>query len=233
MDYPGNFDTPAFPAGKRIATSRLMGTVALVLFFLIACATAGLLWAANSMRTTPFLITIDRVSGTWRVVDTNAHRADEYNMLDAVQESVVSNFAASWFSISSDTAENNDIWRKCEPDSCTGAETLGYTGRACAIACGGADKVFGKFSDSVMPNYVMRSAGGEVWTPQTDTLKVTKMSTASKTQGGTWRVHGYVHSNINGDFGVIAFVRVERDTTKYPMSLGYYVSDFNAYRLKQ
>ena len=48
--------------------------------------------------------------------------------------------------------------------------------------------------------------------------------------GGTWIVRTSVRSNLNGDFDVIAYVKIARDMERYPQTLGFYVTEFNAYR---
>lgn len=231
MDYPGNFDTPAFPAGRRIAISRFMGTAALVLFFLIICACGLVLWASDSVRINPVLITINKYTGVWRVVERSPQRVVTDNPLNAMQESVVANFALNWFSISSSATDNTAAWGKCADSVCTGAETMSHAGRKCGIYCAASDRVYMNFSDNVMPNYALRSNAGEVWTILRESVQITPLE-SPKPNGGVWQIYGRVWSNINGEFPVVAFARTARDTTRYPMTLGYFISDFNAYRLR-
>ena len=39
-----------------------------------------------------------------------------------------------------------------------------------------------------------------------------------------------MRSNLNGDFDVIAYVKIARDAQRYPQTLGFYVAEFNAFR---
>ena len=66
----------------------------------------------------------------------------------------------------------------------------------------------------------------------TDTIQITPVGGRDMQNGGIWRVQASVWSNINASFDVVAFVRVARAAGKYPMTMGYYVTDFNAYRIK-
>lgn len=49
--------------------------------------------------------------------------------------------------------------------------------------------------------------------------------------GGTWRITATVQSNISGAIDIIAFAKIARNTSSYPQTLGYYVADFNAYKI--
>ncbi len=230
MDYPGNFDTAAFPAGRRIAISRFMGTAALVLFFLIICTCGLLLWAVRSVRVEPFLISIDRATAQWSVIGRSTAASIKYSTTHTVQEALVGNFAANWFLITTNSAANDAAWKECNTATCTGAEVLAHTSNECAIFCGAGGKVYEHFTETVMPNYVLRAAAGETWTLLDESLQVTPQSEIDD-KGGAWRVYGRVWSSISGEFTVVAFARVSRDVMNYPMTMGYYISDFNAYRL--
>ena len=48
LKYPDNFDTPTFPAGPRIALSRVMAIAIMVVFALIIVAGGMILWASRS-----------------------------------------------------------------------------------------------------------------------------------------------------------------------------------------
>lgn len=231
LDYPGNFSTPAFPAGQRIAVSRFMGIGILGIFLVIICVCGFLVWGVRSMRLDPFLISVDRVTGAWNVIGRSPTYRRTASIYDTTQEAVAGNFFQSWFYISGDSAENDNVWRQCAIAECSGAETLGYSGRRCAISCGAGDKLYDSFIKTVMPTYHLRAGAGETWMVITDTMQITPIGNIDPQAGGVWRIHASVSSSINGDFRVVAFVRVARAIGRYPMTLGYYVSDFNAYRM--
>lgn len=231
LQYPGNFRTPAFPAGTRIAVSRVMGIGILSAFLVIVCLCGLLLWGARSMRLDPFLISVNNVTGTWTVVGRSASYRQTASTYDMMQESVVGNFFQNWFFISASRDENDAVWRQCSATSCSGAETMTYGDRKCAIYCGASDKLYDRFIEQVMESYHQRSISGETWGVMADTMTIAPIGKIDPATGGVWRVSAVVWSNINAAFDVVAFVRVSRNTARYPMTLGYYVSDFNAYRI--
>lgn len=230
-EYPGNFYTQAFPAGRRIAVSRVMGIGILTAFFMIICVCGLLLWGVRSVRLDPFLISTDAITGAWDVIGRSTQRVRRASVYDMAQEAVVGNFFQNWFYISDTVAENNEVWRQCPASECSGAETMAYGGRGCAISCGSSDKLYNRFIEDVMETYHLRSSAGETWNVMTDTILITPIGQIDAATGGVWRVTATVWSNINAAFDVVAFVRVARNAGRYPMTLGYYVSDFNAYRL--
>jgi len=232
LDYPGNFNTPAFPAGRRIAVSRFLGIGILGAFFVIICVCGLLLWGVRSMRLDPFLISVDGITGTWQVIGRSVTRAKAVSISETVQQAVVGNFFQSWFYISNIGDENNALWRQCAAQECTGAETMAYGERHCAISCAAQDRLYDRFIEDVMPTYHMRAMAGETWNVITDSIQITRLGGGDITKGGVWRVQASVWSNINATFNVVAFVRVARQIGKYPMTMGYYVSDFNAYRIQ-
>lgn len=230
-EYPGNFYTPAFPAGRRIALSRALGIGILSTFFVIICACGLLLWGVHSMRLDPFLISVDNITGTWSVIGRSTSFRHRSSVYDTMQESVVGNFFQNWFYISSSRTANDAVWRQCPADKCTGVETMTYSDRRCALSCGASDKLYNKFIEDVMETYHLRSAAGETWSVLTETMTITPVGKIDPASGGVWRVTATVWSNVNAEFDVVAFVRVARSIGRYDMALGYYVSDFNAYRL--
>ena len=232
LDYPGNFNTPAFPAGKRIAVSRVMGIGILGTFFVITCVCGLLLWGVRSMRLDPFLISIDKITGSWTVIGRSVTLNRAVSITETVQQAVVGNFFQSWFAISDAAAENDMLWRQCPADECSGAETMLYGERRCAISCAAFDTLYNHFVEDVMPTYHLRAMAGETWGVMTDTIQITPVGGRDMQNGGIWRVQASVWSNINASFDVVAFVRVARAAGKYPMTMGYYVTDFNAYRIK-
>ena len=230
MEYPSDFDTPAFPAGGRIAVSRAFGIGILGVFLLIVFTCVMVLWARRSMMVEPLLISTNNTTGTWAVIGRSASRNTEYSVSRTMQEAVAINFTQSWFYISNSATRNEDVWRKCPTDSCTGAEIMSYNRYSCAISCLAADKLYELFTDDVAPIYRRRQIeGGETWDFMPETVMVTPVGRISDA-GGMWRVNASVWSNINSVFNIIAFVRIERKAAEYPMTMGYYVADFNAYR---
>lgn len=230
MDYPGSFETPAFPAGKRIAVSRFMAIgislVCLVIIFL--CVLVW--WTSRSQRVDPFIISINQITGQWEIVG-HSHGDFEYSPNRTMQESVVGNFAQNWFTISADMDENNAMWKTCDRnETCQADDKLSYGDKTCALYCASGEDVFSRFVYNVVPDYLMRADGSERIAVNMETLQISPIGQISD-NGGTYRVQATLQSNLTGEMNVIAFAKVARNTSGYPRTLGFYVADFNAYRI--
>ena len=231
MNYPDNFDTPAFPAGPRIAISRFMAIASCIVFVLIIFTCIVLLWATRSRRIDPFIVSIDDLTGQWVVLD-HSHGGGpiEYPVLWSLQQSVVANFAENWFTISTDAAENDAAWRTCERSESCGVGARAYNDRTCALYCASGEELFSHFIYDVVPDYQTRFSSGEKWIVDKLDIYFEPAGQISDV-GGTWRISATVRSNISGDMDIVAFAKVARNTELYPQTLGYYVADFNAYRI--
>lgn len=222
MDYPGNFETPANPAGTRIAVSRFMAICASLMFLVIVFLCGILIWSSRSDKLVPFLISANGDSGEWSVVGRTLPDL-EYSIERTMQESVIGNFTKLWFNISIDADENNDRWQKCERMNCTGGGT-------CAIYCAASDELFSRFMYEVLPDYQARLDNGETWSVDEKSMVILPAGMVSEL-GGTWQVQVNVNSNLNNLIQVKAFVKVARNNAYYPQTMGFYVADFNAYRV--
>ena len=226
MEYPGNFETPAFPAGKSIAISRVMAIGSLVLFVIIVFLCVMILWTAHSRRVSPIILSIDNASGQWVTVGAPRGPA-EYSAARALQESVVARFVMNWFLISTDGA-NGAIWARCERDTC--ADRTMKSMRECAIYCASDDVVFDEFENDVVPGYRAHAAAGDRWRITPENLELVPLSRIGA-DGAVWRARATVQSLFSGPFDIVAFVHIARNVTDYPQTMGYYVSGFNAYRV--
>ncbi len=232
MDYPSNFNTPAFPAGSRIAISRFMAIASCVLFVLIIFMCAMLLWATRSQRIDPFIVSIDDVTGQWNVIGHSHDNGPiEYPALWSVQQAVVGNFTENWFTISSDSSINEAIWKTCKRSESCGAESIRpYDDKSCSLFCVTGEELFSRFIYDVIPDYQIRVSNGERWVLDKSTIQIEPVDQI-KDVGGTWKINATVQSNISGDMDIVAFVKVARNVSSYPQTLGYYVADFNAYKM--
>lgn len=203
----------------------------MVAFLLIVFLCAMLFWANRSARIHPFLISIDNMTGGWAIVGHD-HGRKTVSATQSLQESVVGNFVRDWLFISDDAAANDAIWRTCDrtADCGTGDSAGLRAGRECAIYCTTSDDVFSRFVYDVIPDYQERAAVGERWNVDIDTMNITPTDDVADA-GGTWRVMVSVVSNISAPMDVIAYVKVARNVKLYPRTLGFYVVDFNAYKL--
>ena len=232
MDYPSDFDTPGFPAGSRIVISRFMGIASCVLFVVIIFACILLLWAVRSQRIDPFIVSIDKLTGAWTVVGhSHGNAPRQYSAVNLMQQSVVVNFAANWFSISDDAMINDALWQSCDRiDDCGVKSNLKYGEKKCALYCATGEELFNNFIYDIVPKYQTRFISGEKWVVDVTQIDIEPAGVIGN-NGGTWRVYATIQSNISGDIDVVAFAKVAKNTEKYPKTLGFYVADFNAYKI--
>lgn len=232
MDYPNDFNTPAFPAGSRIAVSRFMATASCVLFVVIVFMCVLLMWGVRSQRIDPFIVSIDSLTGQWNVVGhSHGNGLLEYPYLWSLQQSVVANFTTDWLTISTDAAKNEAVWKTCDRKTDCGAESeLPFDDKSCSLFCISGEELFTDFIYDIVPDYQTRIANGERWVVDKTAIQMEPAGRITD-NGGTWQVSATIQSNINGDMDIIAFVKVVRNTSMYPQTLGYYVTDFNAYKI--
>lgn len=81
-----------------------------------------------------------------------------------------------------------------------------------------------------MPKYQLRAEMGETWKFDTSLMQITPIDPVSQ-NGGAWQIQATVISSDSGPISIIAYARVARDKHMYPQTMGFYISDFNAYRL--
>ncbi|MBQ6736529.1 MAG: hypothetical protein IJQ90_03520 [Alphaproteobacteria bacterium] len=230
MDYPDDFDTSAFPAGKRVAVSRTMGIWSAIAFIVIICACVALPWMRRNQTINPFVIYVDSARGEWQLI---GRPRGEKNIpyYQSVQRALVGIFTEKWFTVTGNTEKNARNWERCNRETeCTRRvpNTFASVG-GCDIYCVSGESMYQKFVTDVLPQYrAYESAGERLYI---DPNKITVFPGGTITQnGGTWVARGRVYSNTNGNFDIIAYVKVAYDASRYPQTLGYYIAGFNAYR---
>lgn len=227
MNYPNDFETDVFPGSRRLAVARTMAIWSCVAFFLIAVLCGLVIWTAQSLRMEPFIVSINSDTGEWAVISEDNSSAREYTAAHAMQEFAVGNFARRWFTISSIERENDARWCRCDPSDCL--RSSGDEGRLpCLICCSAGGELFGRFITDVLADYRARAAAGETWGLDEDSIHIWPISGVTE-NGGLWRLTAVVESNKTGGTRIEAFVRVARAKDYYPLSMGFYVSDFNAF----
>lgn len=230
MKYPDDFNTPAFPEGKFVAVSRFMGTAVSCIFFLIVCLCGIILWVKRTQDVSPFLVSINPNGERWTVVANDNHKT-EIPAYYVLQESMLNRFVRDWFTVSADANLNAARWKKCEHESeeCTG--NIRSDGNTCAIYCMSDTNVWDSFENVVKPVFnELSTRDGDVWTVKSVSVKPVD-SVASVTQGGGfWKLEVVVQTN-NGDILFTGFARTNYDEQTYPKTMGYYVSDFNTFRM--
>ena len=90
--------------------------------------------------------------------------------------------------------------------------------------------LFTQFSTKVLPEYTARiNQASETWVVEKKDI----MPYYVTENGSKWQVYTQIRSNINGVFNVLAFVDIRRTDDLHPVTMGYYVDDFNSYRVNQ
>ncbi|MBO4480658.1 MAG: hypothetical protein J5742_03490 [Alphaproteobacteria bacterium] len=230
MDYPEDFETSAFPAGKRIAVSRTAGIWIFVSFLLILFCCVAIPWIIQNRTIEPFIIYVDGANGKWELLGQQKIR-QPVPYYTSMQRALVGVFTERWFTLSDNPEMNEARWNTCNRETvCANrVETTLRRNMECNIFCLAEENLYRSFADDVVPLYQSFAALGERWYVNPSRIIVTPNGNITK-DGGNWIARARVRSSIHGDFQIIAYIRIERDVKLYPQTLGYYVADFNAYR---
>lgn len=229
MDYPNDFDVPAFSAGKVVAFSRGVAVWTLIIFFLIVVACGFLLYSKHLKRNFPFLISIDPITEEWNVVAYPGEKQKSVPQYQYIQEKLVNDFVKDWFTISAVQEINKDVWQECSVEECNSPELFNPNNKVCALSCKSSQIVFDTFTQKVLPDYKARIAqANETW--KTNGMLIITPVFVSEHQG-KWQVYTKIDSSVSGVFNVFIFVDVERDTDSYHSTFGYYINKFNSYRI--
>ena len=162
MRYPDEFNTPTFPAGPRIASSRTLSIAIMTVFFLIICSCGLLLWVQRSAHVHPFLVSINSITGNWEIIGHQHGAMREMSTTQTLQESVIGKFIRNWFWIADNTDLNTARWNKCDRTAdCTPENKTGVETGACGIYCLTGDDMFSRFNSTVKPEYQARILDGE------------------------------------------------------------------------
>jgi hypothetical protein len=229
MDYPNNFDTPVFPESRKIALSRFVAVWYFILIFIIVSLCGLLVWTVRSVRLSPFMISIDNVTGEWRVIGEKPKSDDPVSKGIAMQESVAWRFAMEWFEITGDAARNAANWCACEPQRCRMNE-----GATCFLCCTSDGRLYRRFTEEVVPLYRTRFESGETWNlcRDRDSFVISPLAGLSD-HGGVWRMTAVLESNVRQPRNIEMYVHIQRNEGWYPLTLGYYVADFNWYAINR
>ena len=233
MNYPADFDTPTFPAGKKIISSRLMGIVIMILFLLMLFACGMLFWAQKSIKTHPFLVSVDNITGQWSIVGYNHQDIKNMTAAQSMQESVLTRFVQYWFWISSSDIVNSARWRKCNRTTDCGLETekkgIDVEGD-CAIYCLTNDSLYDNFTENMLPLYKNIANNNSVWQVDMQSIILTPISPVD-INGGTWQVQATVYQNGGNPVEILGYAKISLSNKEYQKTLGYYISKFNAYKM--
>lgn len=230
MDYPDDFETSAFPAGKRIAVSRTFGIWVVVAFLIIIGFCIALPWLRANQTVNPFVIYVDSARGEWQLIGRPLGTGGA-TYYQSVQRALVGIFTEKWFTITGNSDKNARAWERCNRETeCTRRvpNTFANVG-GCDIYCISGETMYQDFVTNMLPQYRAYESAGERWYMNPNKITVFPAGTITRA-GGTWVARGHVHSSESGDFDVVAYVKVAHDATRYPQTLGYYITGFNAYK---
>ena len=229
MDYPNEFNIPVFPSWKSVALSRSVAIWISIVFFLIVCSCGFILLGLHLKSNYPFLISIDLFTNEWSVITHPGKiQNEQIQRYQVIQEKLVSNYVINWFSISGDMQTNDARWEKCTLDDCTDAEQYNPQNINCSMFCMSSDVLFEQFSTKVVPEYMaLIKDRNEMWAVGDMLI----MPNLVEENASLWQVYATIHSSVVGQFSILAFVEIGRDANMYPANLGYFVKEFNAYRM--
>lgn len=231
MKYPDDFDTSTFPAGKQIAVTRTVGIAVMVVFLLIIFACGLLLWAQKSAHIHPFLVSINNITGRWEIVGHHHNDIKEIPTTQLLQESVIGNFLEYRFLITNDDAFNSRVWQVCDRNTnCSTENKNPTTPETCALFCLSGDDAHTTFITKLVPYYQERFLMGEILVPNMTSVKMFPVGQITDT-GGTWQIRMNIQSSMVGNIEILAYANIARNLDMYPKTLGYYVADFNAYKI--
>ena len=231
MNYPNEFDTPVFPAGKTIAFSRGISIWTLIVSFFIICACGLMLLLVRSKNNYPFLISTDLITSDWSVV-TYPKKEREVSLNHIAQESLVRRYIDFWFSINKNNFVNESLWQKCSNTDCEKAEQYDPTNKICALFCSSDEELFEQFTTKIAPEYRNRIE------QNSETMRVESVPFITPPATGinatnVWQAYAIVNSSTRGKFDVFVFLELGKEEGKHPATLGYYVKDFNSYNLSK
>ena len=181
-----------------------------------------LLLGKHLQKNYPFLISVSPITDDWTVV-AYPQPAKTIQRYQIIQEKLVETFVRNWFTISANSENNNARWQGCSVDECKDAEQFNPDVTTCAISCKSNDKVFTEFTNKVLPYYQQMTA---IWYP---TIMITPIIVTQKTS--KWQVRVDVKSSEGNNFTALVFIDVNRDIDQYPATFGYYIDQFNSYRI--
>ncbi len=228
MNYPDDFNVPTFAAGKSIAVSRVMGIGILSGMLIIIFLCGLLLWTIRSVHVEPYILATGGINDEWKIIAPGTFRPEiKMTSNQIMQQSVVWKFAQNWFSISGEHDINANMWdTTCDRTDC---DTTDGT-NPCVIFCASGDNLFTRFKDDILPQYTDMAGAGTQWSVVVDSVRITPVGTITNA-GGTWRVQLSVATSGNDTMHILAYAKVAQSPKLYPKTAGYYVADFNAYRV--
>ncbi len=227
--YPDDFDTSTFPAGKPIAVSRAVGIAIMTVFLLIVFATVAVIWVQKSVHNHPFLISVNNITAQWNVIGHDHRGVKEMPVIRTLQESLLGKYIKRRFYL-----PGADVWQFCDRKQDCNPEQIGINDSdACALFCITGDTEYKEFMENVVPEYLTYLANGENWAVDMSGIQMLPVSQLSEF-GGIWQVKFTIYSNKSDvSVDILAYASIVRNLEAYPQTLGYYIEDFNAYKISR
>ena len=228
MNYPDDFNVPNFAAGKSIAISRTMGIGIMSAFLVVLFLCGILVWTIRSVNVEPYILIPGGINDEWTVVRPGGD-VPQYEMTaaQAVQQSLVWKFVQQWFTISNNGDVNANLWTdSCHRSDCDVDDAT----TPCQIFCTTGDDLFHRFRNNVLPTYEKYADAGEYWIPVTNSINITPVGGVNDV-GGTWRVQMSVSIMGGKQMNILAYAKVAKNPKIHAGDFGYYIADFNAYRV--
>ena len=234
MNYPNDFDTPAFPAGKTIAFSRAVSIWVAIVSFLIVCACGLMLLMLKTQNKFPFLIAQDPYTFDWDVV-AYLDKVEKVTPSRIIQETIVKKYVQNWFNITRFNALNESLWQECTQNDCAQPEQFDPTNGKCALFCDSSPELFHQFTTKILPEYRIRSSQDAETVIVYDWLFIPPAKhdacLPSNIDQCLWHAYLKLNSSVRGKFEVLVFIELGYEDGMHPATLGYYVKDFNSYRI--
>ena len=219
---------PSFPAGKTVALSRSVSIWISITFFLIIAACCFILLGIRFKTNYPFLVSIDPITDDWNIIAYPNESKQPIEQYKIIQEQLVDDFVLNWFTISDDKQTNESRWDSCSVEECSSPEQYNSKNTNCALACRCNSEVFKEFTSKVLPMYKEITAQG----PEVMQVRKQFIPIAVSETGSKWQVYATVISvTRKQQFDVLGFIDIARDVDSYPATFGYYVKQFNSYRI--
>ena len=223
MEYPDDFDTIAFPFGKSLSLIRVVSIWISMLFVVIIFLSVLIVWSSRSDRLKPYVLSTD--ADTQRLILVSNQEDIKEDLSERIiQEYLIVKFLNNWFNVSSKNLENT-IWKKCERDECS----LENLSDRCAIYCETSEELYSKFNNINIPNYTALLESSDKWALDKDSLDIKPFGKITNSYG-MWIIKGIVKTSFE-KIKFIGFLTILRSNNLYQKNLGFYVQNFNSYRL--
>ena len=188
-----------------------------------------MLLLVKSRNNFPLLISADPMTSDWTVV-AYPEKTRKITTDEIIQENLVRKYVEYWFNINRDNAINESLWKVCENHDCNSLEQYDPMNKQCALFCSSGSEIFQQFTEKIIPEYRARIE------QKSETMRVVSQLITPPVQTETgpniWQSFATIDSSLNGRFSVLVFLELGQDKKgKYSANLGYYVKDFNAYRM--